>query len=222
MIDLSEADRILRKLSASKYTICPQLKNTFKAFRLCSPDNLRVVIIGQDPYNNLLSINQNGILTKVPVATGIAFANPADTPDKQLSPSLKVLKESVIDYTIPHGIITFDPSLEKWEEQGVLMLNSALTCKALQPGSHSLLWRAFISSFLRHLSINLPGTVYLLMGKMAQSMEPYICKQNHIIHIRHPAYYARTGEKMPHELWTYVNSILKGQSGSIINWYNEQ
>ena len=48
VVDLKEADRIIKKLSASKYIICPQLKDTFKAFRLCSRKNLKVLILGQD------------------------------------------------------------------------------------------------------------------------------------------------------------------------------
>jgi uracil-DNA glycosylase len=90
LVDLNEADRILRRLSTSHYIICPQLKDIFKAFRLCTLNDLRVVIIGQDPYP------QNGI------ATGIAFANSPSTPSESYSASLEVLKESVIDYTIPH------------------------------------------------------------------------------------------------------------------------
>lgn len=48
VIDLKEADRIIKKLSASNYMICPQLKDIFKCFRLCSLNNVRVIIIGQD------------------------------------------------------------------------------------------------------------------------------------------------------------------------------
>lgn len=210
ILDLTEADRIIRKLSASNISICPQLKNIFKAFKLCSLNNLRVVILSQDPYP------QKGI------ATGIAFANSPDTPVSQYSPSLEILKESVIDYTIPHRTITFDPSLEKWEEQGVLLLNSALTCETGKPGSHSLLWRPFIKSFLTNLSTYHTGLVYLLMGTQAQSFEPYINKEsNHIVRIRHPSWYARQKEKMPSDIWREINSILTSLNGSGIEWYQE-
>jgi uracil-DNA glycosylase len=210
ILDLTEADRIIRKLSASNISICPQLKNIFKAFRLCSLNNLRVVILSQDPYP------QKGI------ATGIAFANSPDTPASQYSPSLETLKESVIDYTIPHRTITFDPSLEKWEEQGVLLLNSALTCETGKPGSHSLLWRPFIKSFLTNLSTYHTGLVYLLMGTQAQSFEPYINKEsNHIVRIRHPSWYARQKERMPSDIWREINSILTDINGYGIEWYQE-
>ena len=210
--DLSEADRILRKLSASKTVICPQLKDIFKAFRLCSLGSLRVVILGLDPYNN--------IKRGKPVATGLAFANSPDT--KELSPSLEVLKESVIDYTIPHRTTIFDPSLEKWEAQGVLLLNSALSCEVGRVGSHTLLWRPFIKSLLTNLSCYHTGIVYVLMGTVAQSFEPYINKQfNYVVHIRHPSWYARRKERMPSGLWKEINFILTGLNGSGIEWFTE-
>ena len=210
VVDLKEADRIIRKLSASHHNICPQLKDIFKAFLLCPFENLRVIIIGMDPYP------QKG------VATGLAFANSSDTPEDSYSPSLEILRESVIDYTIPHRTITFDPDLEKWEEQGVLLLNSALTCELGKIGSHVLLWRPFMTSFLTNLSKCSTGIVYVLMGSQAQTLEPYINYQfNHVIRIRHPSYYARTKTGMPSDIWNQVNNILIGQNGYGIEWYKE-
>ena len=222
VIDIKEADRILKRLSASSHTICPEIKNVFKAFHLCPLKSLRVVILGQDPYPNLKTTVLNGLPSKIPVATGIAFANSTDTPKQFYSPSLDVLRESVIDYTIPHGTINFDPSLEKWEAQGVLLLNTALTCETEKVGSHSLLWRPFISKFLLNLSKCCNGIVYVLMGSVAQSMEPYINPRlNHVIRCRHPSYYARTGIQMPPDIWRKVNAILEGQNGYGIKWFQE-
>ena len=220
--DLTEADRILRKLSASPHTICPQLKDIFKAFTLCPLNNLRCVLIGQDPYPTLKTTVLDGSPIKIPVATGLAFANSSNTLDSQLSPSLEVLKESVINYTIPHRTINFDPSLEKWEAQGVLLLNSALSCEVGRVGSHTLLWRPFIKSLLTNLSKYHTGLVYVLMGTVAQSFEPYINKQfNHVVHIRHPSWYARQKQRMPSDIWQEINSILIGQNGYGIEWYQE-
>ena len=200
----------LNALSSNGMIICPQIKNVFKAFHLCDYNNLRVVILGQDPYP------QKG------VATGLAFANSCDTPEKSYSPSLDILRESVIDFTVPHRIINFDPSLEKWEEQGVLLLNSALSCEMGKPGSHALMWRPFISSFLSNLSTRNTGLVYVLMGSQAQSFEACIVrKNNHIIKCRHPAYYARTKTRMPSDIWKRINEILVGMNGYGIQWYQE-
>ena len=210
VVDLNEADRIMKKLSASKTVICPQLKDIFKAFTLCPLNTLRVVVLSQDPYP------QKG------VATGIAFANNPDTPESQYSPSLEVLRESVIDYTIPHRTINFAPDLEKWEEQGVLLLNSALSCEMGRVGSHILLWRPFITSFLTNLSKCSTGIVYVLMGSQAQALEPYINKSfNYVIRIRHPSYYARTKTRMPSDIWKQINRILIDQNGYGIEWYKE-
>ena len=212
VIDLQEADKLMRRLSSQK--ICPLPKDIFKAFNLCSLDNLRVVIVGMDPYCDIYKGN--------PRATGIAFANVPDTPDSSLSPSLSVLKESVIDFTIPHRRVIFDPSLEKWEAQGVLLLNSALSCEVGRVGSHTLLWRPFIKSLLINLSCYHTGLVYVLMGTVAQSFEPYINKQfNHIVKIRHPAWYARQKIRMPSDIWQEINKILIDLNGYGIKWFEE-
>ena len=212
VLDIKEADRLVKQVCNA--SICPQPKDIFKAFRLCPLNSLRMVILGQDPYPNLRN--------NKPVATGIAFGNSKDTPEKSYSPSLKVLIESVIDFTIPHQHINFDPSLEKWEEQGVLMLNSALSCTTGKTGSHALMWRPFIKSFLINLSKTSTGIVYMLMGDSAQSFEYCIDKKyNHIIRTRHPSYYARTKEPMPSDIWREANNILTGLNGYGIEWYTE-
>lgn len=214
VVDLNEAEKIMKKLVSLKSPTCPTIKNIFKAFELCSLNDLRVLILGQDPYNNL----KEG----TPVATGVAFANSPDTLESQISPSLEVLRDSIIDFTLPHYSINFDKSLEKWEKQGVLMLNSALSVSIGNPGSHSLLWRPFIKSLLLNLSKNTTGIVYVLMGTSAQSFEPFIdTRFNHIIKVRHPAYYARTKTAMPSDLWQQINNILIGQNGYGIEWYKE-
>ena len=210
VIDLKEADRILKKLSSSDVPVCPPLKDVFKAFTLCPLNNLRVLILSQDPYP------QKG------VATGIAFGNSKDTPIESYSPSLGIIRESVIDFTRQHGITIFDPSLEKWEEQGVLLLNSALTCQLGRVGSHTLLWWPFMKSLLTNLSCYHTGVVYVLMGNQAQNLEPFINSRfNHTIRIRHPSWYARNKTRMPSDIWNEVNEILIGQNGYGIEWYQE-
>lgn len=214
VIDINEADKIMHKLKSSNMPICPSLSNVFKAFKLCPLHNLRVVIVGQDPYCNVI----NG----VPVATGIAFGNSVETKTDNYSPSLDILKESVIDYTKSHEIVTFDPSLEKWEEQGVLLINAALSCIAGKTGSHMLLWRPFIKSLLINLSSYDSGIVFVLMGNEAQSFESCInTKFNHLIKVKHPAWYVRNKQTMPSDLWKEINKLLIRQNGNGIEWYNE-
>lgn len=214
VINTSEANSIMKRLYSSKQVICPKLKDIFKAFTLCRLNDLKVVIVGQDPYSN--------IKRGVPVATGIAFGNSNDTLECDYSPSLDVLMNSVIDFTMPHGSIIFDPSLEKWEAQGVLLLNSALSCLANNTGSHSLMWRPFIESLLTNLSKFSTGIVYVLMGNEAQSFEGCInARFNYVIKTKHPSWYARNKTTMPSDLWTQINNILIGIYGHGIEWYTE-
>lgn len=213
IVDLKEANKILKNLTSSGKSICPYPKDIFKAFRLCPLRGLRAIIIGQDPYSDYYHSK--------PRATGLAFANTVDTPEEDFSPSLEILKESIIDFTLPHDVVNFDHSLEKWEEQGVLLLNSALSCLQGKPGSHSLLWRPFIRTLLLNLSKHTTGIVYVLMGSSAQSFESYIDSRfNHVIKCKHPAYYARTETQMPSSIWQEINNILIGQNGYGIKWYN--
>ena len=215
VVDLKEADRIIRKLSASNLTICPSINNIFKAFRLCSFHNLQCIILAKGPYSDFYEGK--------PRATGLAFANDASIPEKNISPSLETLKESVIDYTKPHGITIFDPSLEKWEKQGVLLLNTALSCEIGKAEAHNPLWKPFIQSLLTNLSGYTVGIIYVLMGSYAQSFEPCINKRcNFIIRCRHPSYYAQTDTRMPSDIWKQINSILIGQRGYGIEWFEEE
>jgi len=215
VLDLPLADSIVRKLASMRQPLCPDVKDVFRAFTLCGLESLRVVIIGQDPYCDWSE--------GCPTATGVAFANAKDTREESYSPSLKVLMESVIDFSVPHNHVNFDPSLEKWEAQGALMLNSALSCAKGQPGSHALLWRPFVTSFLRKLSGFKPGVVYVLMGSVARSLERHIDKRfSFVFSVPHPAWYARQGKKMPSSLWLDINRILIGQNGYGIEWYEER
>lgn len=190
--------------------ICPEKKDVFNAFKLCSLNNCKVVFLGQDPYP------QRG------VATGVLFGNKADIAEKDLSPSLQVLKEAAIDYTKIHNYpIEFDNTLESWARQGVLMLNSALTVNVNRIGSHTNLWRPFISQFLKKLSLYQTGMAYVLFGQQAQTFAPYINKNNLILKENHPAFYARSNQRMPSTVFYEVNDFLKKQYNEHIVWYKD-
>lgn len=211
VIDFKELNRVLEKLNTiNSEILCPHPNNVFRAFKLCSYKKLKVIFMGQDPYP------QKG------VATGILFGNKENTPKDKLSPSLEVIKECCINYEIPHGSIEFDNTLESWAMQGILMINSALTCKVNEIGSHVMLWRKFIATLLKNLSYKEKGLIYVLFGKQAQTFEPYIDKEyNHIIKVEHPAYFARTNKIMPYSVFTSINKLLKDQYGETIKWFTE-
>ena len=211
VIDFNELNVVLGKLKdINPEDMWPQPSNVFRAFKLCPYKELKVVFLGQDPYP------QRG------VATGVLFGNKERTPKDKLSPSLEVIKECCINYEIPHGSIEFDNTLESWVKQGILMVNSALTCKVNEIGSHVMLWRKFMIALLKNLSYRETGLIYVLFGKQAQTFEPYIDrKYNHIIKVEHPAYFARANKIMPYNVFIDVNKLLEGKYGETVKWYTE-
>ena len=188
---------------------CPSIDNVFKAFQLCSLQDCKAVMLGQDPY------------PQKDVATGILFGNSANTKEEDLSPSLKVVKNAAIDYKVSHNYpIEFDNTLESWAKQGILMLNSALTVEQNKVGSHTMIWRPFISDLLTRLSQYDKGIVFVLFGEQAQTFTPYI-KANIIFKEKHPAYYARTNKNLSSELFNQINNAIFAQYGERIIWYKD-
>ena len=211
VLDRNETMKIMGWLrTVNKETLCPNIKDVFKAFKLCPYNKCRVIFVGQDPYP------QRG------VAQGVLFGNSFDTPEDKLSPSLQVIKESVINFEIPHNLITFDPTLESWAKQGILMINSALTTEVGKIGVHMMKWRPFMVAFLKQMSMINPGIIYVLFGSQAQILEPYINKNNYVLKIEHPAYFARTNKKMPYHIWKDINKILYDLHGERIEWFKEE
>ena len=211
VIDKTELLNIMRWLSSiDKSKLCPAYPNIFKAFKLCPFKDCKVIFLGMDPYS------QPG------VATGILFGNSKDTPEEQLSPSLQVVKESVINYEIPHNLIEFDNTLESWAKQGILMINSALTCHVNAVGSHVETWKPFMAKLIHNISLRDNGLVFVLFGAQARFYKKYIAGTQCIIEVKHPAYFARTGEIMPYSVFTDINKFLKQQYNEQIEFYKEE
>lgn len=212
VIDRIELNNVMNKVSIEyrRKPVCPNQTDVFKAFKLCPFKDLKVVMIGQDPY------------PQKNVATGILFGNKPDVSEEDLSPSLKVVKEAAINFEIPHYCITFDNTLESWAKQGILMINSALTVEMNRVGSHTMLWRPFISNLLKNISCHNTGIIYVLFGKQAQTFKPYIDSiWNYIYEIEHPAYFARLNKKMPSDLFININKQVYSLYNMYIEWYKE-
>lgn len=212
VIDRTELNNVMVKVGQEyrRRPLCPAQSDVFRAFELCPFNDLKVVMLGQDPYP------QKG------VATGVLFGNRKEVDEDNLSPSLNVVKEAAINFEVPHYCITFDNSLESWSKQGILMINSALTVEMNRIGSHVMLWRPFIVKLLKNLSEYNTAIVYVLFGRQAQTFKPYINNRfNHIIEIEHPAYFARSGTKMPHQLFVDISNKVKEIYGVPIKWYEE-
>ncbi len=208
IMDVGLLEEALEKLATLTNITPNKLSTIFRAFHLCSLHNCKVVFIGQDPYY------QRGI------ATGLAFANKKNTEESSLSSSLETMKGS-LEYLYDKDIsCTFDPSLEDWEKQGILLLNSALTVEVNKPSSHIMIWYKFMHAFVKQLSLWEPGLIYVLLGTEAKSFKRDI-KFGIILEDFHPSYYERIHKRMPSTIFQEVNKLMKLKYNTQINWINE-
>ena len=145
--------------------VFPPPEFLFNAFNLCSFDEVRVVILGQDPYHG------HG------QAHGLSFSVPNGV---RVPPSLKnIYKEIESDIGTP---VRDSGNLEAWAKQGVLLLNATLTVLEGKPGSHQGLgWEQFTDSVIKKISDEKESVVFLLWGKFAQGKEELIDESKHLI-----------------------------------------
>ena len=159
-------------LEYSQYTIYPKESNIFRAFDKCSPQDVKVVIIGQDPYHGEGQAN------------GLSFSVAEDIP---LPPSLRnIFKEINSDLNTP---IPSTGELDRWAEQGVLLLNSVLTVRQNSAGSHAKKgWEIFTDSVVRRVAKHNNGVVYMLWGAYAQKKAAFVdAEANCILKSVHPS-----------------------------------
>ena len=169
--DLSEPINNLLSFYKEGKEIFPEFKNIYKAFKLCSYSDTKVVIFGQDPYH------QPGI------ANGLAFAVNNGT---KIPASLKNIYKEIVNDT--GNCIYSSGNLEEWATQGVLLLNNSLTVNKSEAGSHKYIgWNILIKSIIELLNIK-GGVIFLLWGKEAQENEKFInMKVNHVFKSPHPS-----------------------------------
>ena len=152
--------------------VFPAGRNIFRAFDKCPFDNVKVVIIGQDPYHG------DG------QANGLCFSVNEGVP---FPPSLKnIFKEVHDDVDAP---IPTSGDLDRWAEQGVLLLNSVLTVKAHNAASHAGRgWERFTDAVVRAIAERKEGVVYMLWGSYAQRKGAIANpERNLILHSVHPS-----------------------------------
>lgn len=150
---------IIDKLEEEKYY--PETENIFKSFYMTPYNNIKVVILGQDPYHN-------------GSATGLCFDVKLGNP---LNPSLQnIYKELEAEGFSP----VKDGNLESWTKQGILLLNTALTVKHSEPESHLELWSDFSEKIIKKLSEK-NFIVWIILGKKASEWKEFITNKNHVI-----------------------------------------
>ena len=189
--------KMLMDATLKDIPIEPDPARVFHALRTVQPKDIKVVILGQDPYPD-------------GSATGLAFANdPSREGFKKLSPSLEVIKNSVLSLSDNPENAIFDPTLESWAKQGILLLNSALTVKRGKPGSHSLAWKPFTERILTGVSAE-TNACFLLIGRQAWDFNGCIFDNERGVFMEyHPAYYARNHTPMPPTIWKDMLEYVK-------------
>jgi len=187
-----------------KHTCYPKESHIFSAFDHCSFEGLKVVIIGQDPYHG--EGQANGLCFSV--NDGIAHP-----------PSLKnIFKELEADLNIP---IPKSGNLERWADQGVLLLNATLTVRAHEAGSHQKKgWEQFTDTVITQISAKKENVVFLLWGGYAKKKGKKIDKEKHtVLESGHPSpLSANRGYWFGNKCFSETNEILKRNKLKTIDW----
>jgi uracil-DNA glycosylase len=189
-----------------QYAVFPAGNQIFAAFNHTPFENVKVVIIGQDPYHGRGQAN------------GLCFSV---SPGIAKPPSLvNIFKELQTDLGIP---IPQSGNLEPWADQGVLLLNATLTVREGQPASHhGKGWEIFTDAVIRTISEQKKGVVFLLWGRFAHTKEELIDKSKHfILKAAHPSPLAR-GAFFGCKHFSKTNEILQQQGIQPIDWRIEK
>jgi len=184
--------------------IYPAEENIFSAFDSTPFEQVKVVILGQDPYHGPEQ------------AHGLSFSV---LPGVKIPPSLrnmyKELEQDVQSFQVPnHGY------LQSWAEQGVLLLNAVLTVKDGQPNSHKKLgWEAFTDKMIQALSQQREGLVFLLWGAHAQKKSVFIDdNKHHVLTAPHPSPLSARRGFFGCRHFSTANQLLIQQGLNPINW----
>ena len=198
-------DGIVDHLKRSKqegHKIYPPGSLIFNAFELTPFSELKVVILGQDPYHNPGE------------AMGLCFSVPKSV---RIPPSLKnIYKEIHQDIGLPipdHG------DLSSWAKQGVFLLNAMLTVEHKKAGSHKAIgWQQFTDAVIQCISDRKDSVVFLLWGRFAQSKKQLIDETRHyVLEAAHPSPLARNAfSGCAH--FSKTNELLKNNGKQVIDW----
>ncbi len=185
--------------------IFPKPKNIFNALNKTSLENLKVIIIGQDPYHT------------PDIAEGLCFSIPTG---KKMLPSIKnIYKEMEDDLKIKKDFS--NGNLEYLAKQGVLLLNQVLTVEAHKPGSHwKKGWEEFTENLIKKISQEKKNIVFILWGKNAQEVENFIAnKKNHLIlKTSHPSPFSAHRGFFGCKHFSKTNQYLRKHNTKEIRW----
>ena len=178
----------------------PPVKYIFRAFEECKHNDVKVVMIGQDPYPNLN------------VADGLAFSCSLKMKEQ---PSLT----KMFDYLEKkYDSFERDPDLKRWANQGILLLNTALTTQVNKIGSHYSLWEPFIKELISYINNNMSDIVFVFFGRKAEMFKVMV-NQHPVFYAHHPASasYNKTNWN-PDDVFNKINNKLKKFGKDCIVW----
>jgi uracil-DNA glycosylase len=185
-------------------TVYPLGSQIFHAFDACPFEEVKVVILGQDPYHGK---NQ---------AHGLAFSvnEGVRTP-----PSLQNIFKELQD-DIPGTPAPANGNLDRWAQQGVLLLNATLTVRAATPGSHQKKgWEEFTDTVIRKVSEDRPHVVFILWGAYAQKKEELIDASKHLVlKAAHPSPYSADRGFFGSKPFSQTNAWLAQHGEQPITW----
>lgn len=185
-------------------TVYPAPKKIFRSFELCPFDDVKVVILGQDPYHG--RGQANGLCFSV--NEGVA-----------LPPSLQnIYKE--IESDLDRPLVHRGGDLTRWAEQGVLLLNATLTVRANQAGSHQDHgWEEFTDAAIRILSVTREHLVFILWGNYARQKGAHIDRSKHlVIESAHPSPFSAANGFFGSKPFSRANDYLKKHGIETIDW----
>ncbi len=189
---------------AAGVTVYPPQKDVFNAFKLTELGDIKVVILGQDPYHGP---NQ---------AHGLAFSV---LPGVAIPPSLlnmyKELEQDIADFQRPqHGF------LESWARQGVLLLNTVLTVEAGKAHSHARFgWETFTDTVINAINTHREGVVFLLWGAHAQKKGSIIdSKRHHVLKAPHPSPLSAHRGFFGCKHFSQTNALLSAAGKKPVEW----
>lgn len=185
------------------HTVYPPGKEIFRAFDECDFANVKVVILGQDPYHGPGQAN------------GLCFSVHEGV---RVPPSLvNIFKEINADIGKP---IPASGELERWAEQGVLLLNATLTVRAASPGSHQNKgWETFTDAVIKKISDEKQNVVFLLWGAYAQKKGEIIDRNKHLVLMSaHPSPFSADRGFFGCKHFSKANTYLKSNGLKEIEW----
>tara|TARA_E500000178_G_scaffold29603_1_gene26837 strand:+ start:259 stop:936 length:678 start_codon:yes stop_codon:yes gene_type:complete len=200
---MQSLSQFLREQKLHKKIIYPPGNKIFNAFQLTKFEKLKVVILGQDPYHG---IGQ---------AHGLSFSvEQGIKPPPSLNNIFKELESDLGLKRPDHG------NLEKWAQQGVLLLNSILTVEKGSPGSHTKKgWEIFTDEVLNTITSLRKNTVFILWGQKAQDKCHFIdSTENLVIKSSHPSPYSAHGGFLGSKPFSRTNNYLKDHGYDPIDW----